>query len=370
MGEMRGCRPPERPTYPGLVRPYRDDSDYVNQPKFIVNKMSSKSTTIQGRLEHDPFSIYDDDSAHDHYFFLPAGKLDLTSFKRTPSTLHQLQQQQQQHIDNNTTRTSSRSNCGTWRRGKPGDESQPLNIKKGISQTTNTTSTTTTCQCSSNSSTTNFTRTRLITNKTKRPSSGEYCSLSVDAVAPKYPNSLRSHGGRGPLIQDEESFRKFALKLVNSTTTNSSSDINMNDYHNPSRRKTDDNDYCDGDSSKTKPVKGYKMNKCIDTCTCMICVKAGRYHWSEGDTDSYIEEPCSCIGTRKNVVGRWICMGVVALFLPCLVCYLPAKLCQSTCSSRNCSKTSLTKTPKLKSKQCLVRYVKEPNDEIPENGLL
>ena len=344
MGETRGCRPPERPTYPGLVRPYRDENDYVNQPKFIVNKMSK--TVIPECLEHDPFSIYDDDSAHDHYFFLPAGKLDLSNFKKTSSL-----------------RETTRSNCGTWSRTKP--DHQRLNLKNTNSQTP------THCQCKSQTrnirhthncrrnTNLNDSKRSLITNKTKRPASGEYCSLAVDAVAPKYPGLMRSSDT--PI--DEESFRKFALKLVRSNS-NCSSDINQNsnDYHNPSRTKKDSsNIQCfDDDISKTK---SFKMNTCIDRCTCMVCIKAGRYHWS-GDTDSFAEEPCSCIGTRKNIVGRWICMGVVALFLPCLVCYLPAKLCQNSCSSTRCTKT------KLKNKQSLVKYVNEQNDRIDDNTLL
>merc|ERR1719204_1999840 len=82
----------------------------------------------------------------------------------------------------------------------------------------------------------------------------------------------------------------------------------------------------------------------------MLCVKAGRYHWG-GDGDSFIEEPCNCVGGRKNIVRRWLCMGVLALFLPCLVCYLPAKLCQKSCKSRHCSNT------KLKEEEQIVKYV-------------
>lgn len=351
MGETRGCRPPERPTYPGLVRPYTDENDYVNQPKFIAKKMSK--TVIPECVKHDPFSIYDDDSAHDHYFFLPAGKLDLSNFKSTPSL----------RDTSTTTSRTTNNKCGSWSRSSP--DNQRVHLKNTNSQTSSH------CQCKTQTQqqhirhihncrrniNTSDSKSSLITNKTKRPSSGEYCSLSADAVAPKYPGIIRTHD---PPI-DEESFRKFALKLVNS---NCSSDINQNsnDYHNPARTKNESNvDCCDVDSiSKTK---NYNMNKCIDQCTCMVCIKAGRYHWA-GDTDSFVEEPCSCIGTRKNIVGRWFCMGVVALFLPCLVCYLPAKLCQNSCSSTRCTKT------KLKNKQCIVKYVNEPNEKIEDNALL
>jgi len=343
MGETRGCRPPERPTYPGLVRPYTDENDYVNQPKFIANKMSKK--VIPKCVNHDPFSIYDDDSAHDHYFFLPAGKLDIDNV-RSPS-LH------------GTTTRSSINSISKSSKGNTNQQRVTL-INRNL--------TTSHCHCKTNTQqnrmlhhcrqNNNSRKSSLISNKTNKPS-GEYCSLSADAVAPKYPGTIRTHGTQ----IDDESFRKYTLKLVRRNSS-CRSDINQNsnDYHNPARTKRNTNlDLCDDDIlSKTKK---YELNECIDQCTCMVCVKAGRYHWS-GDNDSFVDEPCSCIGTKRNIVGRWFCMGVVALFLPCLVCYLPAKFCQNSCSSSRCMKT------KLKNKQCIVRYVNESNVKIENNAFL
>lgn len=312
--------------------------------------------------DHDPFSIYDDDTAHDHYFFLPAGQMEVKpQVKRTCSEVER---------------------SGRWSRSKPLVEkhSKPPDIpgpnsrtqRPGRSQTfTNSIESTTPARCEcptpvkdgvprpprnclrqNNNRLSSSTKTTPATTHNQRHSlmtkdgggrsaalSGDYCSLSVHAVAPRYPTIIRSNDA--PI--DEENFRKFANHLIRDSHK---TDKNSNDYHDPVSQTRSGGGGGDSCSMET-----YDMDKCIDHCTCMLCVKAGRYHWGEGDGDSFIEEPCNCVGGRKNIVRRWLCMGVLALFLPCLVCYLPAKLCQKSCRSRHCSKT------KLKDEEQTVKYV-------------
>lgn len=354
MGETRISKPPERPTYPGLVKPYTDENDYVNQPKFITKKISK--TVVAECINHDPFSIYDDDSSHDHYFFLPAGKLGSESKKTDINPLEKC------------TSRDIRCKCKNWDQGNMTTDliNEPIS-SKNISPLSQR------CQCCK----TLTQHTRLLhhnhnqkknishsknnlinTKKIKRSYiSGEYCSLSADAIGPKYPGILRTHDS--PIEKD--SLQKYTLKIVRKNSI-CLSDINQNsnDYHLSVKMRRSFEILDDDIISKTK---NYDINKCIDQCTCMICIKAGQYHWS-GDKDSFVDEPCSCIGSRKNIVGRWICMGIVSLFLPCLVCYLPAKLCQDSCSSSCCTKT------KLRSKQSVVRYINGPTEKIEDNTYL
>ncbi|XP_053559604.1 protein sprouty homolog 1 [Bombina bombina] len=68
----------------------------------------------------------------------------------------------------------------------------------------------------------------------------------------------------------------------------------------------------------------------VEYSTCMCLVKAFFYHCSnddEGDSDA--DNPCSC--TRSHCCSRYLCMGVMSLFLPCLLCYPPAKGCLKLC---------------------------------------
>lgn len=68
-----------------------------------------------------------------------------------------------------------------------------------------------------------------------------------------------------------------------------------------------------------------EYNDLLDCCTCMCCVKALFYHCTHDDEDegNLAEHPCSCKGPVSDCVGRWGIMGLISIFLPCLLCYLP-----------------------------------------------
>ena len=86
------------------------------------------------------------------------------------------------------------------------------------------------------------------------------------------------------------------------------------------------------------PEKWLCGNKChlsadtlVDTVTCMWVVKAVMYHCAKDRVEESDEKavgydnPCSC---KPGRLGRWSCLGLASIFLPCLCCYLPLKGCQ------------------------------------------
>ncbi|XP_039920547.1 protein sprouty homolog 1 isoform X1 [Hirundo rustica] len=68
----------------------------------------------------------------------------------------------------------------------------------------------------------------------------------------------------------------------------------------------------------------------VEYGTCMCLVKGIFYHCSNDDEgDSYADNPCSC--SQAHCCSRYLCMGAMSLFLPCLLCYPPAKGCLKLC---------------------------------------
>lgn len=68
----------------------------------------------------------------------------------------------------------------------------------------------------------------------------------------------------------------------------------------------------------------------VEYGTCLCCVKGLFYHCSaQDDEDNCADRPCSCAPAHACV--RWGSMGVLALCLPCLCCYPPARLCLALC---------------------------------------
>lgn len=64
----------------------------------------------------------------------------------------------------------------------------------------------------------------------------------------------------------------------------------------------------------------------VEYCTCLCCVKALFYHCScQEDEDNCADRPCSC--GSSHAFARWSTMSLLALCLPCLWCYPPARLC-------------------------------------------
>lgn len=68
----------------------------------------------------------------------------------------------------------------------------------------------------------------------------------------------------------------------------------------------------------------------LEHATCLCCVKGLFYHCSaQDDEDDCADRPCSC--GPAHACARWGAMGALALCLPCLCCYPPARLGLALC---------------------------------------
>lgn len=61
----------------------------------------------------------------------------------------------------------------------------------------------------------------------------------------------------------------------------------------------------------------------LECCTCLCCVKALFYHCTkDGEMQrNWADKPCACEGPGAECVARWGLLGMLSLFLPCLLCY-------------------------------------------------
>ncbi|KAE8287642.1 Protein sprouty-like protein 3 [Larimichthys crocea] len=72
------------------------------------------------------------------------------------------------------------------------------------------------------------------------------------------------------------------------------------------------------------------VESAVEYGTCLCCVKGLFYHCSaQDDEDNCADRPCSC--APAHACARWSTMGLLALCLPCLCCYPPARLCLALC---------------------------------------
>ncbi|XP_036407321.1 protein sprouty homolog 1-like [Megalops cyprinoides] len=68
----------------------------------------------------------------------------------------------------------------------------------------------------------------------------------------------------------------------------------------------------------------------VEHGTCMCLVKGIFYHCSNDDEgDSCADNPCSL--SRSHCCSRFLCMGLMSVLFPCLLCYPPAKGCVKAC---------------------------------------
>lgn len=72
----------------------------------------------------------------------------------------------------------------------------------------------------------------------------------------------------------------------------------------------------------------------VEHGTCMCLVKGIFYHCSSDDDD--VGDPCAdrpCSLSQPRCCSRFLCMGLMSAFFPCLLCYLPAKGCVNACDA-------------------------------------
>ncbi|XP_005102498.1 protein sprouty homolog 3 [Aplysia californica] len=80
-------------------------------------------------------------------------------------------------------------------------------------------------------------------------------------------------------------------------------------------------------------------DKVLDVCTCFCCIKCTFYHCgTEEDENECYEQPCGC-GATPHCCQRWAVISLMALCLPCLWTYWPARGCLACCRHcYNCSR--------------------------------
>ena len=78
---------------------------------------------------------------------------------------------------------------------------------------------------------------------------------------------------------------------------------------------------------------GHNVETLVDYCTCMFCIKGLFYHCAEDSScsDTVLDNPCSCSPVNVGCVGRWSMLGLLSVFLPCLMCYPLARGCTGVC---------------------------------------
>lgn len=91
----------------------------------------------------------------------------------------------------------------------------------------------------------------------------------------------------------------------------------------------------------------------LDTTTCMCCVKGIFYHCGQGEDEgeaACVDKPCSCSPNKRCL--RWGCLSVLAVPLPCLLCYLPmlglsrgVENLYQRCTSQGCRCPAPSPTP-------------------------
>ncbi|XP_028390955.1 sprouty-related, EVH1 domain-containing protein 2-like [Dendronephthya gigantea] len=78
---------------------------------------------------------------------------------------------------------------------------------------------------------------------------------------------------------------------------------------------------------------GHNVETLVDYCTCMFCVKGIFYHCAEDSSrsDRVLDNPCSCSPVNTGCFARWSLLGLLSVFLPCLMCYPVARGCTGVC---------------------------------------
>ncbi|XP_032222707.2 protein sprouty [Nematostella vectensis] len=95
---------------------------------------------------------------------------------------------------------------------------------------------------------------------------------------------------------------------------------------------------------------GRTVESLVDTATCMCCVKGALYHCTKDSDDEAFttEDPCSCEQDlpRRTCVTRWMCIALCSIFLPCILCYFPARGCLQVCTCYRRQRIASSRRPK------------------------
>lgn len=253
------------------------------------------------KKKHDPYAIYDDENAGTHYFLVPATKdprnftrafQELNSMPISKTNLHAklLNQQTDAHNSN----TSGYINDKNFR-----------NIS---SSTPPRRSRTKSCGSSSSSSSTPRLKIPPPPAATTISSQNTFPDFSTqtddDYIFLKGDSKSTVQPPKSNQLLKREHFPEFAKILKKESMV-----------HYSSSGTTTINTNCEKLSLK-------KKKDSLDSCTCSI-----NYKYNGKNDDHECINSCSCQNSTKSIVGRYFCMGLRAVFFPCISCYVPAKAC-------------------------------------------
>lgn len=167
----------------------------------------------------------------------------------------------------------------------------------------------------------------------KEDYSKDYCIL---AAATK---DTRSQHSRPVVVTNRD--RHYSTAVYNTfAKTHTSGPLYVDSTKQPTRSTNEQS--CGRDVNRFTNAEDVQLFCCnrdvdclIDYASCMCCVKGALYHCTKDTYDEGMmsEGPCTCDQdpTTRACVSRWACMLVCSIFLPCLLCYAPAKGCTNVC---------------------------------------
>lgn len=287
------------------MKPYQKDNGSIdrnvvesterNERKnnYRMNELSRKQ-----KQKLDPFSRYDDDLSQDHYFLVPeadGNSLRVNEWRRTVKSSRSLKniaklasgiQQAETTVGKNRTQTY------------PPYYKTPRHLQKEIDE---------------------------------KKIAGDYCYISTEHSS-KDKNLFSGTSSRTSsfyIRKDGERLEEFASKFAN---IGDEPPKPQSSFHSFEERKFETWVELDGinETSRKTRLLRTQPEKVIDYCTCMMCVKGIFYHCTDEDDDT-VDNVCSCTGSKGSVLKRWTCLSLLACFMPCLFCYLPAKGCVHLC---------------------------------------
>jgi len=251
---------------------------------------TSNTNKYKDKMKKNLYAQYDDENAGTHYFLVPATR-DPNNFMR---------EFQELNMSNNSKNTHST----VYMNDRNNIRSQRIKRTKSFS-----------------SSSTTSTRQHLNTNtnKLKIPSSPK---TSQKTNFPSYSSEDEDYC---TIKADTKTTFQPSRTCILSSANTRLKKQHLSEYNHQIKKKDSIITYADEKQCLKKNNK-LQRSELIDVCTCMFCVRSVSYNYTGTDDGEFLE-PCSCQGSTKSIVGRYVCMGILAVFFPCMLCYLPAKAC-------------------------------------------
>ena len=171
----------------------------------------------------------------------------------------------------------------------------------------------------------------------------DYCVIAT-ATKPSSPSSVRpsvlsSH--TASLKLSSKRYETFAKRHLGGEVLTSQQPVTTQPlpYSSNNNERSQHKEYSTKTNTKEKQILdtedvkiyccGRDVEHMVECCPGLYCVKGLFYHCTK---DSYgegsiAERPCACTPASRSCVKRWFCLGICSIFLPCLLCYLPAQGC-------------------------------------------